>query len=255
MSLGADKIEFHPCEQGTDEWHGRRLGIPTASEVKRILTPKQLKLSAQARGYMDKLLDEFYMGEPSELTYDLSDNYWIARGKELEPQARAAYEVMTGEETWQTGIIIRSGEWGACGASPDALVGDDGLCEYKCPSGGIHLGYLGRGIVPADYYLQMQVQLWVSQRKWNDFLSFHPNYPAFQIRTFPYPAIQEALDVVIPEFCTEMERVKQNLDGLGVKRAGKEFRFAGMSNEQVLEQIERDEAVDAATEESHDRPE
>ena len=59
----------HPARQGTDEWIHARLGIPTASQFDKILTPAKMELSSQATDYMHKLLAEMATGCPEEETY------------------------------------------------------------------------------------------------------------------------------------------------------------------------------------------
>ena len=64
------------------------------------------------------------------------------------------------------------------GYSPDGLVGDDGLVEFKCPNQKTHTKYLYKGVLPTEYKAQVQGGLYVSERKWCDFVSFHPNFIA-----------------------------------------------------------------------------
>jgi hypothetical protein len=62
---------------------------------------------------------------------------------------------------------------GNFGYSPDGIVGDDGLVEIKCPLATTHFKYLLDNKMPSDYWQQVQGGLWVSQRKWMDFVSFN----------------------------------------------------------------------------------
>jgi hypothetical protein len=85
-----------------------------------------------------------------------------------------AYEAMTGN------IAVESGFW-VCdwvGASPDGLIDSDGLLEIKCPSLATHLQYLRQSTVPSEYVAQVQMQLWVTNRTWCDFVSYAPEFPA-----------------------------------------------------------------------------
>ena len=174
------------------EWQAARLGIPTASCFKRILTPAG-KLSASRDAYMAELLAEYFLGEPIE---DF-DSEWVMRGKLLEPQARDYYAFHADAEPKQVGFcylsradlaveagdlavvdaydrdaaaeaseMAKRGFEAAVGASPDGLVGDDGALELKCPMAKNHLLYLARGIVPREYTLQVQGLLWVTGRSW-----------------------------------------------------------------------------------------
>ena len=53
-------------QQGTIEWVNARLGIPTASQFTRILSPKELKFSASATKYALELLAEEALRIPLE---------------------------------------------------------------------------------------------------------------------------------------------------------------------------------------------
>ena len=79
-------------------------------------------------------------------------------------------------------FVERTGFWlhptiSWIGVSPDRLVGDEGLIEVKCPNTTTHLGYLFENKIPADYYKQIQCQLWVTGRQWCDFVSYDPRLP------------------------------------------------------------------------------
>jgi hypothetical protein len=89
----------------------------------------------------------------------------------MEPVARAAYEAHTGTFVTQTGFWLHP-EIPFFGASPDGLVGDDGLIEIKCPKTPNHLRYRSEGKVPTKYKRQMTCQILCTGRKWVDFVSF-----------------------------------------------------------------------------------
>ena len=65
----------------------------------------------------------------------------------------------------------------SAGASPDRLVGLEGLIECKCPNTGTHIDTLLSETVPQKYMLQMQFQMAVTGRDWCDFVSFDPRLP------------------------------------------------------------------------------
>lgn len=167
----------HDVLQGTSEWLELRAGIPTASQFHKIITPKTRKLSAQAEDYLYRLLAERMLGRYLEETRSF---YWAERGKQLEDEARAYYEALHNVETKTIGFITNDER--TVGASPDRLVGDDGLLEIKCPSPEKHMGYLLGEPVTCDYWLQIQGQLWVSERSYCDVLSYHPELPSRVIR-------------------------------------------------------------------------
>jgi putative phage-type endonuclease len=97
-------------------------------------------------------------------------------GTETEPQARMAYEVMTGETVEETGFVLHP-SIKFFGASPDGLVGSDGLIEIKCPNTATHIDTLLSEKVPSKYITQMHVQMICTGRDWCDFVSFDPRLP------------------------------------------------------------------------------
>ena len=210
-------------EQGSREWIEARLGIPTASAFKRIVTSTG-KLSAQRDAYQAELLSEWVFGEPAK---DF-DTTWTERGKVLEPDARRYYSFHTDTEARTVGFIVRESNDGIspaldagevvaiAGASPDGLVGDDGLLELKCPREDTHMLYLARGVLPSEYRAQVQGQLWVTGRAWADFMSYCPELPPFLIRVEPDAKFQAALDDHMPVFHAELMAGRQRLIEKGV---------------------------------------
>ena len=103
-----------------------RLGIPTASEFKRILTAKKCELSAARNGYRAELVVEWVTKEP----YFEFESEAMARGKVLEPEAFRVYKLMRDIEPQKMGFIYRD-ESLMAGCSPDGLVGEAGLLRTE----------------------------------------------------------------------------------------------------------------------------
>ena len=161
-------------EQGSEAWLQLRLGVATASNFNKIITATG-KESATLPKYALELATQCLLTEP-EPTYK---NDAMQRGNDLEPIARQSYA----EETFSVveEIAMFKSDCGNFGASPDGLVGDDGLIEIKCPLATTHAKYLLDNKMPTDYWQQVQGLLWVSGRKWCDFVSFHPNFKEKQL--------------------------------------------------------------------------
>lgn len=157
-------------EQGSDEWLRLRMGVATASNFDKIITAKTAKESSTLPKYSLQLATEMLLDKPEE-GYK---NNAMQRGNELEPLARQVYQ----EETLQAvdEITMFKSDCGNFGYSPDGLVGDDGLIEIKCPLATTHLSYILDGSMPSDYIQQVQCGLWISERQWCDFVSYHPNF-------------------------------------------------------------------------------
>ena len=155
-------------EQGSDEWLHLRLGKLTASRFADVLSKGRGTAPSKTReSYMYQLAAEILSDAPQE-SFSSKAMEW---GNECEPRARAAYEVKSGNDVKECSFIVHS-DW--CGVSPDGLVGDDGLLEIKCPNTVTQIKRVLAGDVPKEYMAQMQGQMWVSGRKWCDFVSFDP---------------------------------------------------------------------------------
>lgn len=156
-------------EQRSEEWFAARLGKVTASKVADVVARTKTGYGASRQNYMNQLLDELMTGRKQ----DGFSNAAMQWGIETEPQARAAYEILTGNEVTEVGFVVHP-TIDQAGASPDGIVGDDGMVEIKCPNTGTHRDFLLTGKIPKRYYLQMQWQMACCQRHWCDFVSFDP---------------------------------------------------------------------------------
>ena len=195
-------------EQGSRAWVEARLGIPTATGFNRIVTATG-RQSRSRDDYLAELTAEYLTGEPYA---DFGGTEWMDRGRALEPDARASYQLDRGATVQQIGFVFRD-EKRLVGCSPDGLVGDDGLLELKCPSAPVHIKYLVAGC--GQYYSQLQGQLWVTGRKWVDFMSYHPDLPEYITRVGPDPAYQAALDKALPEFLADLVAWRERLVEMG----------------------------------------
>lgn len=198
-------------EQGSAAWHKARLGIPTASHFDDILTPKTRKVSSSADGYMLKLLAEWATGVPS----DTDSSQFMDRGTALEPEAASWYAYERGVELQKVGIVLRDDR--LVGASPDRLVGEDGLLEIKCPSAHVHVGRILNGM--SGHLGQTQGALWLTGRKWIDLLSYSPVMPSVIVRYERDDEHIAALDEAVGEFVARMLRLREELIARGVKPA------------------------------------
>jgi putative phage-type endonuclease len=104
-------------------------------------------------------------------------NAAMQHGVDQEPVARAAYEARTGVTVDLVGFVDHP-EIAMSGASPDGLIGDDGLIEIKAPNTATHLDTLLSETVPGKYVTQMQWQMACTGRAYCDFASFDPRLPA-----------------------------------------------------------------------------
>ena len=184
--------------QGSEEWLTARRGIPTASNFKRIITASG-KLSGSARQYLEELADEYRNGK----ALDTQSSEPMRRGIELEPEARSVYESQTGVAVAQIGLVYLN-QHRMVAASPDGLVGGEGLLEIKCPMDNTHNGYLRAGRMPSTYIPQVQGQLWVTARRWCDFFSYHPGCAPLLIRVYRDEPYIAKLRTAVTDFVTDL---------------------------------------------------
>lgn len=196
---------IHNVEQGTPEWQALRLGIPTASEFDKIVTPTG-KYSAQSRTYMYRLAAERFLCRPLD---EIGDLFWVRRGKELEPQAAAAYEFDRNIETRTVGFVTSNSR--RVGASPDRLIaGEPGGVELKCPAPATHVGYLVNGFERA-YWHQVQGQMLVCELNWIDRVSYYPGLPLVIERCYRDEEYIAKLDAALIQFCDELDELTEIL--------------------------------------------
>lgn len=157
-------MEIINCQQNTSEWENCRLGKLTASEAQAI--------SANGKGLETlclKLVAQLLTGK-QEKGYFNSD---MERGHEMEMEARNAYELETGNTVETVGFCKLDD---MTGASPDGMIRDDGLVEIKCFKDTNFLEYMLIGKVDTGYEWQMQMQMYVTNRQWCDYVVYNPNF-------------------------------------------------------------------------------
>lgn len=159
-------------EQRTPEWFEARLGRVTASRVADMMARTKTGYGATRANYMAELICERLTGKQAERFSSAA----MAWGTETEPQARAMFTLTTGLSVEETGFALHP-EIADLGASPDGLIGDDGLIEIKAPNTATHIETLLSETVPQKYVLQMQTQMACTGRQWCDFVSFDPRLP------------------------------------------------------------------------------
>lgn len=158
----------HQMEQGSPEWYAVKLGKFSASLISKLLMGKS---TAGYNEAIDRIVYERVTGKRIE-TYVNGD---MKYGTDTEPLARNWYSHNFFRKVHEVGFIEAS-EW--YGASPDGLVGSDGMVEIKCPKWNTQLARLrefsanGSMSISKDYMMQMQLQMYVADRKWCDFVSY-----------------------------------------------------------------------------------
>lgn len=159
-------------EQRTDDWFAERLGKVTASRIADVMAKTKTGYGAARANYHAQLVAERLTGAVG----DSFTNAAMQWGIDTEAQARAMYSLETGSQAEETGFWPHPGI-AMSGASPDGLVGADGLVEIKCPNTATHIATLRGSGIDRKYLLQMQWQMACTDRQWCDFASFDPRLP------------------------------------------------------------------------------
>ena len=156
-------------QQRTEEWLTARAGKVTASCLDDVMAAKT---TAGYQNYMAKLICERLTGRAEQTPVSAA----MQRGTDLESLARDFYVVETGAMVEEVGFyehpsILNSG------ASPDGIIGTDGLIEIKCPNTATHIKTLESTKPALKYMRQVQWQMACTGRKWCDFVSFDDRLP------------------------------------------------------------------------------
>jgi len=157
---------YKNIEQGTPEWHELRKGKMTASHANTI--------SVAGKG-LETYVYEIVAGMLSSAEPENFVSKDMERGNELEAQARVMYELETGNKVEEVGFV-EIDEYS--GASPDGLIGDDGGLEIKCHNDKNHLLLMltGKEGIKKDYIMQMQMNMFASDRLWWIMCAYNPNF-------------------------------------------------------------------------------
>jgi putative phage-type endonuclease len=203
------------CVQGDANWFKWRLGCVTSSRVADAVAKLKRKDGEAAcrRDLRFELACEL-------LTERASEHFvsrWMEEGKEREPLARAEYELQNGVYVEQVGFVCHP-TIKMAGASPDGLIGEDGLVEIKCPKVETHLGYILGDAIPEQYLPQMVWQLACCERQWNDFVSYHPDLPdGLNLfvrrlkRTAEVEALIRGMELEVVQFLKEVDEMLERL--------------------------------------------
>lgn len=209
-------ITYYPdLVQGSDEWLEARRGILTASEMKLIITPSNLKpaMNDKVRAHMYELLAQRVSGFIEPVYIGLN----AERGHADEVWARIEYS-KNYAETSDMGFITNDEFGFKIGYSPDFLVGDDGLGECKSRLQKYQVQTIiehvatGSATIPSEYLIQCQTGLMVSRRDWLDFVSYCGGLPMVVIRVFPDAEVQQAIIDAAGKFESKLSELRSTYE-------------------------------------------
>lgn len=194
---------FNDVDQNSPEWLELRKGKFTAS------TFKDLFMKETTQGYQDAIYKVAFERLTNESPESFS-NEWMQRGHELESEARRWYELETFNKV-HNGGFFEYNSW--IGASPDGLIGDDGLIEIKCPKYSTMMDYLIKKELPKAYYYQVHGQLLVTDRQWCDFVAYHPSLPKLILRIERDKEVDKEIFEKLFKAIKEVEQIINKLKG------------------------------------------
>jgi putative phage-type endonuclease len=159
-------------QQLSEEWFAIRCGKVTASRMGDLMATTRNGYGASRATYMGELIAERLTGKPAE-RFQSEAMKW---GVDNEPHANSAYVFFKDVQIEPVGFVPHPSIENS-GASPDGLIGDDGMVEIKCPITATHIDTLITDTIAVRYIYQMQWQMACTGRQWCDFVSFDPRMP------------------------------------------------------------------------------
>ena len=165
---------YNDIHQRSEEWHNIRLGRVGGSESS-VLSVKGKSESGLGAAAFTLLYEKAYEIIQEEPVKENIVTFAMQRGMDLEPEAIHEYELSKMVKVDQVGYILNS-DYKYAGYSPDGLVGEDGLIEVKCPGNSEFMRQIITNEIPKQYFFQMQWGMFISGRKWCDYVVYNPDY-------------------------------------------------------------------------------
>lgn len=247
--MAAKPFKVLDCAQRSEAWYAARLGIFTASRAGEAFA-KTVKgeWKADRKDYRTELVLERVTGKPLEDRFNGRTPRIVRDGQEREPIAIRHYENLNGVVVRSCGFVLDNEI--PVGCSPDGVIGDfEGILQVKCPKAATHLATIVQhrdvlrryaevqgddeasvakrielafnrvhlSPIPSEYLLQIRHELYVTGAVWEDYISYHPDFP---------PALQmvviraTAQECFLPEYATEVRTFIQEVEAECDKIAG-----------------------------------
>lgn len=202
-------MNFHDVQQNSEEWFQLRSGKITSSKMAVIMAHFGKDFGEPAKAYAQEIALERFSGKRIEKDNYMS--YAMKRGQELEPIACELYE-------FENLVLVKNGgffEDGIRGDSPDGLIGGEGVIEIKSVENKAHWKLIKKGGYDTSYKWQIQNHIWVTGRKWCDFVSYCPEFPQdkqlYTFRVEPNDEMIMQMDIRLVQF---EELVEKNMEFL-----------------------------------------
>lgn len=199
-----------------EAWRRERAGYVSASRFGDVIAFGKNGQPLKARqDYLAEIVTERLTGEPYSMILAPS----LGWGNDVEPYAKIAYQVETGNVIEDVQLVKHPDiAWVAC--TPDGLIDNDGGYESKCPASSmVHLQTWLNGM-PTEHQPQVQGGMWITGRKWWEFVSYDPRMPR-NIRLYRQRIARDDtyianLDEQVRAFLKEVDAMLAKLAKLGV---------------------------------------
>lgn len=186
-------MTYYDIEQNTEEWFNLRRGKFTASGF------NDLFLKPDTATYRKCIARVVYERKTGVL---LPEERFNSKAMETGHEREYAAKELYMKETFslvKNGGFCQLNDWVGC--SPDGLVDENGMLQIKCPDFSTIIEYKQSGKLPLNYNRQMNGELWITGREWNDFFVFYPLIDPFIIRVYRdeklIHEIKEQVDIAI----------------------------------------------------------
>jgi putative phage-type endonuclease len=195
-------------DQKSPEWMAARAGNPGASSISKIITNSG-EISKQRTEYLYQLAGEKITGKCEEGFQSQA----MINGTEREAAARALFEMIYGVEVRQAALVYKD-EFKLFHCSPDGLVGDNAILELKNPMLKTHVKYLIEGKLPADYFGQCMMSLYVTERELCYFMSAYEGMPPFILEVRRDERYIALLAKALDDFAADLIKTVRKLEAL-----------------------------------------
>jgi exodeoxyribonuclease (lambda-induced) len=214
VNISEELVYHYDIEQRSEEWHAQRIGKITGSNIYKLFGTKQAK-----EKYLADKASEIVTSCKSDSDENVY-NFHIQRGVQYEDKARELYSLQTFSIVKECGLV-QSGEYIAY--SPDGLIDPDGLLEIKIPDSGkylllvIEISKHGIEKIPYEHQLQMQLGMYVCERKWCDYVLYNPKHDRlFIFRVYLDDKIQTQIHEVLKSSISYIQNLVSEYNNLSL---------------------------------------
>lgn len=199
-------------DQLTDKWLAMHVGRPTASEFHQFMTPTfEVRTGEMFSSFVARKVAEKWRGKPLSGFSTFATEQGMLREDEALPWLMLEYDC----EIRRVGFVEAAD--GRCGCSPDGLIEPDGGVEIKCPEPHTHVRYLLAGCVPKDYLCQVHGSLYVTGRKWWQFVSYAIGFPKLVLTVERNEEIMQKIAKALETFYASFDDAIQRITEHGIR--------------------------------------